>query len=338
MPSKNIRKCSIDDCNGKHDAKGFCKKHYARWHRYGDPLYVPDPEETRRKNSKGHRGKKSSLETRKKRSKSMKKKKPNLNSLEALRKANIAKIGIKRKESTIKKMSESMKKRYKDPDFKKRADIVRQKMQSDPKVREKIKTNMKKLWKNTEYKKHQSESHKGNISNMKGRKHSEEANKKNRISHLGKKVSKETRQKLIEFQNRPDVIQKSRDDRAKQKFPFKDSKPELLTQSILKKHNIDFKKHHNFKLSKSYHQADIVIEPNHVIEVFGDYWHFNPKKYDGESIVKIRRKEIKVKEVWEYDQYVIDGMKKQGYKVMVVWESELKDLEKTTKKILSFLK
>ena len=76
-----------------------------------------------------------------------------------------------------------------------------------------------------------------------------------------------------------------------------------------------------------------------MIEIFGDYWHFNPKKYDGESIQKKKRKEIKVKEVWKYDKYVIDGMKEQGYKVLVVWESELKnELDKTTKKILEFAK
>jgi len=141
------------------------------------------------------------------------------------------------------------------------------------------------------------------------------------------------------YQEHPEAIIILRERRAKQKFPSKDSKPELLTQSILKKHKISFKKHHNFKLSKSYHQADIVIEPNHVIEVFGDYWHCNPKKYDGESFKKVRRKIIKIKEVWKYDRYVINGMKKQGYKVLVIWESELKnELENTTQKILKFLK
>ena len=66
---------------------------------------------------------------------------------------------------------------------------------------------------------------------------------------------------------------------------------------------------------------------------------FNPKKYDGESIQKFRRKEIKVKEIWENDKNIINGMKAQGYKVLVVWESELKDeLEKITKKILKFAK
>jgi len=153
----------------------------------------------------------------------------------------------------------------------------------------------------------------------------------------------ETKEKLSKatikyYREHPEAKVVLREYRAKQKFPSKDLKPELLTQSILKKHKISFKKHHTFKLSDSYHQADIVIEPNHVIEVFGDYWHFNPKIYDGESIQKRRRKEVKVKEVWEYDKYVIDGMKKQGYKVLVIWELELKnELEKTTNKILKFI-
>ena len=44
-------------------------------------------------------------------------------------------------------------------------------------------------------------------------------------------------------------------------------------------------------------------------------------------------------EIWENDKNIINGMKAQGYKVLVVWESELKDeLEKITKKILKFAK
>lgn len=82
-----------------------------------------------------------------------------------------------------------------------------------------------------------------------------------------------------------------------------------------------------------------MIKPDKIIEVFGDYWHFNPNHYDGESIQKKSGKSIKVKEVWKYDQYVIDGMQEQGYKVLVIWESELKDeLDKTSTKILEFAK
>lgn len=33
------RKCSVDNCDNIHDARGYCKKHYAKWNRHGDPLY-----------------------------------------------------------------------------------------------------------------------------------------------------------------------------------------------------------------------------------------------------------------------------------------------------------
>lgn len=33
-----MKVCSIDGCERKHDAKGFCHVHYNRWKRRGDPL------------------------------------------------------------------------------------------------------------------------------------------------------------------------------------------------------------------------------------------------------------------------------------------------------------
>ncbi|MBD1379153.1 HNH endonuclease [Metabacillus arenae] len=32
--------CSIEGCNEKHEAKGYCKRHYRSFHKYGDPLQV----------------------------------------------------------------------------------------------------------------------------------------------------------------------------------------------------------------------------------------------------------------------------------------------------------
>ena len=45
------------------------------------------------------------------------------------------------------------------------------------------------------------------------------------------------------------------------------------------------------------------------------------------------------KDKWEEDKEIIKGMKKQGYKVLIIWENELEtELDKTTKKILKFAK
>lgn len=35
---KGPRLCSVDGCSGRHCAKGFCQKHWIRVHKHGDPL------------------------------------------------------------------------------------------------------------------------------------------------------------------------------------------------------------------------------------------------------------------------------------------------------------
>ncbi|MBB4940745.1 hypothetical protein FHR32_005122 [Streptosporangium album] len=35
-----MAQCSVDECEGKAKAKGFCVRHYTRWRRYGDPSVV----------------------------------------------------------------------------------------------------------------------------------------------------------------------------------------------------------------------------------------------------------------------------------------------------------
>lgn len=35
-----MRICTVKECDRKHVAKGYCKKHYQRWVKYGDPLYI----------------------------------------------------------------------------------------------------------------------------------------------------------------------------------------------------------------------------------------------------------------------------------------------------------
>ena len=56
-----------------------------------------------------------------------------------------------------------------------------------------------------------------------------------------------------------------------------------------------------------------------IIEIFGDYWHKRP-----EVIKRDKRRKI--------------AYKKYGYKTLIVWEHELKDLEKLEKKIIEFSK
>ena len=49
MVQRTKKQCSVDGCENPAHARGWCKKHYLRWHKHGDPLklvYFSDPEES----------------------------------------------------------------------------------------------------------------------------------------------------------------------------------------------------------------------------------------------------------------------------------------------------
>jgi G:T-mismatch repair DNA endonuclease (very short patch repair protein) len=286
-----------------------------------------------------------------------------------------AKIGHKISEETKKKISESRKKFFenggihplKDKHHTKQTRKKMSKSQKSKPPTQKQKAVLEKMIEGNKGRKHTEESkkkiglgNKGKIIsestkkklskiNM-GKKHTEESKKKMSKSQKGKVMSESAKRKISKANKGHIVTASARakmsEARSKQKFPKKDTKPEKLIQSIIEKDGITFVKHKNFKLTKSYHQADIVIEPNKVIELFGDYWHCNPKDYINKGQLKSGFKPNDkitggkyAKDKWEKDKEIIQGMKKQGYKVLIIWEGELeKELDKTIKKILKFAK
>lgn len=75
-----------------------------------------------------------------------------------------------------------------------------------------------------------------------------------------------------------------------------------------------------------------VPELNLIIEYFGDYWHCNPKKYGAEYFNK--KKSLTAQQIWDYDKNKIDLIKKYGYNLEVIWESELKNDNKKINQII----
>ena len=71
---------------------------------------------------------------------------------------------------------------------------------------------------------------------------------------------------------------------------------------------------------------------NIVIEFYGDFYHFNPKKYNGnETDYFILGKERTVKDKWQHDKERIDDIQQTlNCKVIIVWESTYKNDKKGT--------
>lgn len=102
--------------------------------------------------------------------------------------------------------------------------------------------------------------------------------------------------------------------RDKQIFPKKDTSIEIKIQNYLKQLGIEFYTHYHIKEIEHSYQCDILIPAQEgitrktIIECFGNYWHVYPY---GRDIDTIRTKELL----------------KQGYRVLVFWENEIKVMQ-----------
>lgn len=126
----------------------------------------------------------------------------------------------------------------------------------------------------------------------------------------------------------PEERQRLRDNRAKQIFPLRDSKIEVKLQNLLKEIGVNFYCHYFVDISDSY-QCDIYIPIqkgiNHkiILEADGDYWHGNPAIYSDWNQLNLKQKLQKIKDFERTNQ-----LEEKGYKVIRIWESDIKDLTK----------
>lgn len=66
---------------------------------------------------------------------------------------------------------------------------------------------------------------------------------------------------------------------------------------------------------------DILIDNHFIVEVYGDYWHGNPRLYKPTSIVSHCHL---AEEVWKWDANRVDLATQAGYSVLIVWEYDWK--------------
>ena len=71
----------------------------------------------------------------------------------------------------------------------------------------------------------------------------------------------------------------------------------------------------------------------------GDDYHGNPKKYKSDDFPNPFRKDLTAKDIWEKDNKKILIAKNNGFKILVVWDSEYKkNKEEIINKCKEFLR
>ena len=76
-----------------------------------------------------------------------------------------------------------------------------------------------------------------------------------------------------------------------------------------------------------------------IIEYNGDRYHFDPRIHKPDEIHTVHNKPTKVQDVWDNEEMILKQIRKEGYKILVIWQLDwLSDFDKTTKKILKFVR
>lgn len=183
---------------------------------------------------------------------------------------------------------------------------------------------------------------------MKGRKLTDEHKRKiaeglKKSSYLrkGRKFSLETLAKMSAARKgkapsnkgkkaSPETIEKLKAWRATIKLPFKDTAPEKIVRQILLGLDVQFSEQKIIRVASSNHPCDFYIPlANLLIEADGDHWHANPNPHTGTNHhegyapnIKIGKHEVS--KIWEYDRKVNEAAIALGYKMLRIWESELR--------------
>ena len=85
--------------------------------------------------------------------------------------------------------------------------------------------------------------------------------------------------------------------------------------------------------------VDILIEDKKtVIEVNGDVWHANPEKYNKDDVIVTWDGKQKASEIWKKDKIRKEQIESFGYKVIVIWQTDIKTDIKKVRKTLKKLK
>jgi G:T-mismatch repair DNA endonuclease (very short patch repair protein) len=96
------------------------------------------------------------------------------------------------------------------------------------------------------------------------------------------------------------------------------TKPEMIVLDALTKLNINYKYQHGIIYeNKIIAVVDFLIGNDIILEVQGDFWHCNPKKYKNGPIYQCQFHNL------SNDKKKLDKLTKLGYKVIYLWEDDI---------------
>jgi len=112
-------------------------------------------------------------------------------------------------------------------------------------------------------------------------------------------------------------------DEEKNSIVKKDGKLESLISNTLDRLNLTYIR--NFKFGQNV--FDFRLSNTYLlIEVNSDFWHANPSFYNGEDLLDFPFKRVRVKKIWEKDNTKKLYVENNGFKVLYIWENDIKDM------------
>jgi len=108
---------------------------------------------------------------------------------------------------------------------------------------------------------------------------------------------------------------------------YQSSSGENQISNILTNLNISHTRQFYLKNNNKRFFYDICIYNSKIIIEFnGDYWHANPELYKPDDVIKYPWGETKAKDIWQEDNFKQSVAKNRGYKIILIWEKEIKHL------------
>lgn len=113
----------------------------------------------------------------------------------------------------------------------------------------------------------------------------------------------------------------------------------IIFDSEYGKKGCPFKKFNKF-LNKEYSPIVDIHIPNKmlIIEIYGDVWHANPKKYKDDDWIETWRGKLQAKDIREFDKFRREQLESFGYRVLEIWGSDvMKNFDDVKKIIINYV-